>query len=33
VALVDREEGGAEAIARAGFQLEAIFRRSDLETR
>lgn len=31
IALVDREEGGAEAIAKAGFQLEPIFLRSDLE--
>ncbi|MGQ9858480.1 MAG: orotate phosphoribosyltransferase [Thermodesulfobacteriota bacterium] len=31
LALVDREEGGAEAIRGAGFTLEALFRRSDLE--
>ncbi len=29
VVLVDREEGGAEALARAGIPLRAIFRRSD----
>ena len=31
LALVDREEGGSETIARAGFALEPLFRRSDLE--
>lgn len=31
LALVDREEGGAEAIRGAGLTLEALFRRSDLE--
>lgn len=31
IALVDREEGGAEAISRAGYKLEALFLRSDLE--
>lgn len=31
LALVDREEGGAEAICGVGLTLEALFRRSDLE--
>ncbi len=33
LALVDREEGGAEAISKSGLTLEAIFLRSDLESR
>jgi orotate phosphoribosyltransferase len=30
LALVDREEGGREALAKEGYQLETIFKRSDL---
>jgi len=30
---VDRQEGGAEAISRAGFSLEALFVKSDLESK
>lgn len=30
VAVVDREEGGSEAIASAGFHFRALFKRSDL---
>jgi orotate phosphoribosyltransferase len=30
LAVVDREEGGREALAKEGFELEAIFRRSEL---
>ncbi len=33
LALVDRQEGGAETISRSGFTLEALFLRSDLECR
>lgn len=33
LALVDREEGGAEAISRSGLTLEALFLRSDLESK
>jgi len=33
LALVDRQEGGAEAISRAGFSLEALFVKSDLESK
>ncbi|UCD83911.1 MAG: orotate phosphoribosyltransferase [Deltaproteobacteria bacterium] len=29
IALVDREEGGAENLKRSGYQLEAVFNRSD----
>jgi orotate phosphoribosyltransferase len=32
LALVDREEGGRERLGEAGFRLEALFRRSDLES-
>ena len=28
--IVDREEGGREALAREGYQLESVFKRSDL---
>lgn len=31
VVVVDREEGAAEALARAGYTLEALVRRSDLD--
>lgn len=33
LALVDREEGGAQAVAKSGLTLEALFLRSDLEPR
>ena len=33
ICLVDREEGGTEALARAGAPLESLFRRRDLEGR
>ena len=29
VALVDREEGGLEAVEKAGVELRSLFRRSD----
>jgi len=32
LALVDRQEGGAGRIAQAGFKLEALYTRADLET-
>jgi orotate phosphoribosyltransferase len=30
LALIDRQEGGREALAKEGYQLESIFKRSDL---
>lgn len=32
LAVVDREEGGRDALARAGYELEPIFTRSDIES-